>query len=573
MSLFVLCRGPRAGALADKVRGRLGALGLPLETLDATTAGTVLHRRSADDGTADYLAGPDGDFILKTGMFSYRSRAGREALSDFLADFDLEAPSLEGTLGQFTLLLCKGGRTALLTDALGVNKVYHNQDFTVLSNAFVGVAESLDGAVVDRQGCYEYAWNGTAFGGRTFLDNVVTLPFGRLALLSGADGIELRGLPAPTVRESTATVCSFDALVELHLSRLRALMAAYHASFGDGINLSLSGGYDSRLLLALLIEAGIRPRAFVYGSPGRHESEIVRRIAEGESIEFELVDKSTHPRIPPEGYADHLRRNYGLFDGWKVYGLFDGGADVPDRRMRVAGGRTLMNGSLGEVYRNFFYLSGRRFDVRELVWSFYARYAPKFCTALFDPRAYELGVAEAILAALGGEQARLARESIELVYPLFRGRYWTGRDVAINQGFGPCLFPFLEPSVIVGTCDIPISFKDFGRFESAMIRRISPRIAAYPSSYGHSFGDDPPLAYRAKMQLTHRRPPILRRYSYRLQQTRHQAWPYFLAPDYLSEVIDPGFPFMARYFRVARIADPAVYNRVATMEYVCQRLG
>ena len=54
-----------------------------------------------------------------------------------------------------------------------------------------------------------------------------------------------------------------------------------------------------------------------------------------------------------------------------------------------------VNGSAGEIYRNFFYLRDRRFRVRELVWAFFARYDPKACTRAFDSEEYERAIREA----------------------------------------------------------------------------------------------------------------------------------------------------------------------------------
>lgn len=178
------------------------------------------------------------------------------------------------------------------------------------------------------------------------------------------------------------------------------------------------------------------------------------------------------------------------------------------------------------------------------------------------------------MAAVGsGEQRKLSRAEVELLYPLVRGRYWTARDVPINQDFGHCVFPFIEPELIKGTSDIPIALKSYGVFEGRMINYLSPSLAAYPSNYGFSFDIDPPTSYRIKAQTTYRRPPRIRRYTHRLKQLRRQQRPYFLQDNYIASVIDADFPHMRRYFKIDKINDVDILNRVVTMEYVCHRLG
>lgn len=213
--------------------------------------------------------------------------------------------------------------------------------------------------------------------------------------------------------------------------------------------------------------------------------------------------------------------------------------------------------------------------MRDVVGAFYARYDPNACTDQFTADQFESQVAEDIKAAIDTSNDALSREQVEMVYPLFRGRYWTARDVPTNQKFGGFLVPFMEPSIIKGTPSIPLSLKNYGRFEGRMIRRINSRLAAYSSDYGFSFSQDPPLSYVLKMQLTYQRPIALRRHSYRIQHRKIPInRPYFLAKDYLENVLhDADFPFMQQYFKVDGIRDGQVYNRVATMEYICQRLN
>lgn len=576
MGVFIICRGRPAGENARTLETRLAAIGLTLDTVKDGEGECILFERAGNKENSVLAEFPGRGFLLQTGMFSYNGRYGDQARKDYFDDFNPRAPQVLGTSGHFCLVVGKAGTTAVVTDRLGVHKVYHDKTFSVVSNAFIGVAESIGDAQLDAQGCYQYAWNGATFGERTLLRDVATLPPGHAAVLTAdgaGTGVSILALPAPDLGETEATDGSAERLVDLHLERGRALFRLYREWFGDRINLSFSGGYDSRLLLALLVDAGITPRMFVYGRPGETECRIASLIAEGEGLGFELVDKSDRPIIPVDAYAEYLARDYALFDGWKSDGLFDNGADGPDRAARVRGGLVKMNGGVGEIYRNFFYLPNRRYSPREIVWTFYSRYDPRVCTALFDAGLYEREVAEEIRKAVGAEGGRLSRGEVELVYPLFRARYWTAREVVMNESFGPSLFPFLEPSLIKGTCDIPISLKSYGIFEGRMIRRLNRRIAAYPSIYGHSFAADPPLAHRAKAQLSYLRPPLLRRYAYRLRHVGRQPRPYYLQPDYLRAAMDPDFPITSRLFRVDAMNDCDLFNRVATIEYLAQRIG
>lgn len=135
------------------------------------------------------------------------------------------------------------------------------------------------------------------------------------------------------------------------------------------------------------------------------------------------------------------------------------------------------------------------------------------------------------------------------------------------------LTPFIDANVVPDALAVPIALKNSGRFEARLIAAFDPRLAAYPSAYGHDFAHSPPVKRLVKDAITLRKPPIVRRYSFRLQWRRPAKRPYFLSDAYLGKVIDLGFPFMSRLFDVGRIYENGQYNRLCTLEYLCQRFG
>ena len=570
MPAFVYRHDRHDAADSGLDRSRLVSGGFQFDGRVKTKHGCFFYA-AAPERCSHFLALDEQGFAFLSGMLFYKGETAAAALRLLYDDFDGPVSVMASTKGQFTIALYKQEVLHLLSDPLGVNKIYHDRDSSLFSNQFIHVAGQIRSPRVDVQGCYEYAWNGVPFGRKTFVEQIKSVPSGHA--VSCRESVAFEALPQPDLGEEAPPPGDEEERLQRHLGRLRELTQLYVRHFGSSFRVSLSGGYDSRLLLILLLEAGARPHLFVYGRADDVECRLARAIAEGEKLDFEQVDKSSAPRIAVSDYAAHLEENVRLFDGWKIDGLFDDGADAPDRFARVRDGMVKVNGSVGEIYRNFFYLPDRTYALRELVWTFYSQYDPGACTGAFDPRSHEAVVAEEIKGALALTGDRLARREVEMAYPLFRARFWTAREVPINQGFGPCLFPFIEPDLIRGTCDVPIALKSHGIFEGRLMRRLSPQVAAYPSVYGHSFAEDPPLGHRLKAQLSYRRPPFLRRYAYRIRQRRKEPPPYFLERDYLRAVIDPDFPLMRELFNIDRINDPDVLNRVVTMEYLLERMN
>lgn len=160
-----------------------------------------------------------------------------------------------------------------------------------------------------------------------------------------------------------------------------------------------------------------------------------------------------------------------------------------------------------------------------------------------------------------------------MVYPLVRGRYWTAREATINSRIGWSAFPFLEPTIIKDTWNIPLEFKDYGRLEARMIEILNPRLAAYKSVYGHGFSTRPSLKYRLANWSSCQRPIWLRGYLYRIKFAKKAPFPFFMHENYLGEVLDLSFPRMRKYFNMDLINEPKLFNRIATMEYALSRRG
>jgi asparagine synthase (glutamine-hydrolysing) len=504
-----------------------------------------------------------GNFIAAVGAFIYEGRTGDRALATFLSDFPAKHRDLwAGTRGHFTLIVRYAGVTYILCDGLGAHKIYHLPDFELVSNSFLAVLAGCHGARFDTHGVYAYAWAGACFGGRTFVESITSAPAN--ALLQVDETARLVSAPSP-VRMARDQDAPADYLAD-NLDALTSAVGDIVATAEGPIALSFSGGYDSRLLLAALAGEGVSPGLFVYGRDRDTDVDVAKTVAAGETLELRQVDKS---RQPPDGeaLARVVKRDLVFFDGWKNEGLIDSGADYDDRVNRHAGGAVPLNGGLGEIYRNFYNLRDTQYTAEEVVASFYMQFQTDWATEAFDRRAYERTLADQMRRELGTDRERLTAQEAQLLYPLFRGRYWTAREAEINQRFGRMHFPYLEHACIAAASWTPMADRHFGYAQREMIRRLNPRLARYPSSYGFSFSEKPSWRYRADVLKSLARPVRTRPLGARIR--RNQAvTPPALQTDRLASILDPTFPHMRRFFRIENVDDVEVRNRIATLEYL-----
>ena len=542
-------------------------------------AGELDHGRvrivwfAALSGTrAPMHAESSGDFAIALGSLIHNGIASPDCLPRLLSSFAAERFSWQDLLGTHTVLIRKHGQLHVFGDGLGASQLYTNAGGTVWSNSFLAMLEIERPAQLDRQACLEYVIAGSVYGNRSLTEGIRSLPANCMLTFDPAGHASEKQLPSPISSDSGDRLTSLDSAADYFNDRLDTIFAPVADNFGDRIRLSFSGGFDSRLMLAMLLRHGAHPRLFVYGQEDDEDVRIARLICHAEDLELNCIDKSQAPITDRDAFATEIERNLYAFDGWKVETpLFDFGADRRDRIDRHANGDVPLNGSLGEIYRNFFYMPNRPSSTGALVSTFYSQYDPRAFGALFSEADYRAGMQQAMREAIGSTHNRLQRFEVEQLYPNFRGRFWTGRDAQVNQRFGAMFFPFLEPVAISDTARVSIGLKDLGRLQGRMIQRINSRLADYPSDYGFPLGGERPLKYRLKSFVSTQRPPALRKLSFRLTKRSMQARTGALAPDYLGTVIDLDFPAMRGLFDIDRINTASQYGAIATLEYLAER--
>jgi asparagine synthase (glutamine-hydrolysing) len=367
--------------------------------------------------------------------------------------------------------------------------------------------------------------------------------------------------------------------LDRHRTRLAAVVRRHVRHFGDHVHCPISGGLDSRLVLAALRSEGCRPRTYVYGGDGDGDVRIARLIGEAEGFEVEWFDKENALRITPDEFPGRVERNFQEYDGLPNFGeLFENGSNAAARDARHEGGALSASGGCGEIYRNFFYLPDRRIGAGAVGRTFFSRYALGDLTAEFDEGAFQGAVEDKILAALGlpGDRRPLPRAVIEQIYPRVRCRALFGREISLEGRYGAYMVPFLDRDVVAEAMTVPLALKNAGRFEARLLEAIDPELARLPSVYGHDFATPPTFRHRFEEWSTRVRPVWLRQKSYAI---RRRLGPVadehggLLSPDYMGRVVDLDYPVMRRFFHVDRINDSSLMRRIANLEYFAQRLG
>jgi hypothetical protein len=481
------------------------------------------------------------------------------------------SPMSDNIMGQYAAVFKKNGRTEIKLDPFGGYHLFYNLDARIVCSSFYAISSVLRSLTLSQQSACEFVFNGVVSGNETLFTEVKLAPI-QATIIVGAQALKIVR-PSPPVTRMFASRWR-DASLRESIALLDRYFGAVARSFGDRVRCALSGGYDSRLILAFLRRHGIKPSLYVYGRPAERDVRLAAEIARQEGFVLDVIDKDDRPIIPAEVFLETAHRNFLATDGYGYAGIFHNGAETEEVARRVLGDAIAIHGGGGEIFRNFFYLPNRGYTINELLWSFYSQFDPAACTAVFDSRSYYRGLERKVMDILGSDEPRLPRPAIEWLYHSFRCRAWNGKVDSISSRYGFTAMPYLERSITEHASALPLRWKNHGAYEAELIRRVDSRLAGYPSIYGHDFSGPPPLSRRLFDYFTYLRPPWLRRYTYRLKYFRRPGdWPGYMASRYRDAVLPGGVTAPRRLFHLDRVGDPLQYTRILSLEYALRQFG
>jgi asparagine synthase (glutamine-hydrolysing) len=254
-------------------------------------------------------------------------------------------------------------------------------------------------------------------------------------------------------------------------------------------DLQLSGGLDSRLILAALPpDRRRRHRAVTIGGPGSADVKIARAIAERCGLRVRVVDTETAQDLDRDAFAALLGRAAEGFDG-SANPIDKAALLLVERKLDDSG--AWFNGQNGEALRGFFY-PGQRLDAQPsealarslIAWRLETNDVAD--ARLFEAEAYAARKARAEaraverLVGLGGSWA----EALDRFYVYERMQRWAGNglDNLLNRRAYLC--PFFEAGFVQGAFGLRPEQKSGAQAAFRLLHRLDPELASIPLDSG-----------------------------------------------------------------------------------------
>ena len=425
-----------------------------------------------------------GSWLAAIGSFFHESghNTPDALLAQYLAqDAERLGRSLEGF---FAIVIGDAvkGEISVITDVIGSCHLFARQlrGAVVLSSSSRMLA-SLEDISLDPLACHEFLSTGIIYEDRTIYNEVRKLPPASVITYRNGQEVargvywDISALSPNSLPGKTAT----EALWHSLLSATKKITSQF-----PRISCDLTGGYDSRAVLAAFVGAGANFTTVVSGPENNPDVLISRGLAKKLGLE--------HIHNLPCDYpsAQELTESLRLTDG--EYDIVEYSSIERIHSKLSQSFDISVNGSFGEVARGYWWEllvphtgQRRKLDSRKL-----ARLRYAYCSSndLFQNR-FRIDLVDHVTAVINRTIGDLIDYpnifQMDAAYLRMRMQRWQGRIASSTNRIWPCISPFMFRSVLEVMLQAECSVRQRSLLIREMLSKFQPAIAAFPLEHGY----------------------------------------------------------------------------------------
>ena len=447
--------------------------------------------------------------IFCCGTVIYYGLSYRDSLKRLLKDFQKNSVNQSELIGHFCLLYWNGSELKVLTDQMNTLHIFVNEETTCLSSSFLAMLSASPKPLpLNRLGVCEKLSTGYIVSPDTLVEGISRIDDKLAANFSQARH-NIAFIPHPPRPDIKLHNKGLDASLNKQVEVLKnhfIKLDAMHQEFSG--ELGLSDGYDSRLLLACSQFLSKPLSLHTHATKGVHDQsvQIVEQMASHIGQPLHSVTTYRPEEQSSERLAEVLEDGLLFFDSRASHnmGAFSETYTREYKVKALGDNRMSLNGLGGEIYRNYY--GSRRhgsFDLRQWMdLNVYYTFAKK---TMGNNELFE----EMHLRKQKKIASRLKVEYSPKIDFLWLRRYYgevrmPDCDANNNDAQNQLSFyhmPFVQPDITCEGINATRYIGLGGNYQGALIHKLAPDLASFPSHYGHSFGCSLPWRHRLKSRI------------------------------------------------------------------------
>lgn len=424
--------------------------------------------------------------IYVAGTLIYKNHLPEDSLKILLVDLRNNKVDFEDILGHFFAIYLNNQKLHYFSDDNNIYDVYFNDDNKIVSSSFLAMVKLFpDKLTINKDILIENLTTGGIIGEESIFNQLKRLFKSNLTFLQPV--IIKRTLMVPELKSYKEGVSFQIENIRKYYEKIK-LSADY---FGG--DLGITGGYDSRLLMAVMSKS---LNNFQYHSSKRNydsvEFNIAKMICEFKNYPFATIDVKPTDDYSAEDYDTFLLNGMKYFDGMVRTHLYwhEGYGNLDYRKKILKNKRFGLNGVGGEQYRNSERLPNHDFSFKNWIYkNFLGRVGVIAFKSKKDEKIFIDNYFRKILSAM--DLPITYYKTDRVMVKRFFNEVWNSANRAVRAKTENMntyyLSPFADGYLSKKSCLTVKYFDNSLDFEGDMISSIDKSLAEFASTYGYNF--------------------------------------------------------------------------------------
>lgn len=272
--------------------------------------------------------------IVVDGIFMYKDcTSSYESIRDFVTDFYSDTAEFDECYGAFRLIIVQGSNTYYIADNSGMMRFYINKDKRIISDSLLKAEAKSTMREPNYRAIAQLLYFGCTYNYETIIQSVTLSNPNYYYVIHNDSLIEKR--------KNIKALCDYDKNISIE----RLVKKARLHCLGE-VGCTITGGIDSRTVLANLISEGIHPTVAISGNDEQVDVRIAKEIASTLNLNCIVVSDEIDE-------DDWLEEAYRAADGCEgICGIYR--LNKFARKLQAMGIEMQFGGLNGEMYKNSF---------------------------------------------------------------------------------------------------------------------------------------------------------------------------------------------------------------------------
>lgn len=408
--------------------------------------------------------------------------------------------------GSFTILYQdEAGNFCFMTDQSGIHNLYYSTNFKVFSNLFLAVINAIPGKLtLNKYAIAEILLSGRQIGPDTIFNEIrkyevfTDIHLGSARVIYNKSLLEIEKDANPNLAE---TVNNQISVLDSYFEDIKYFSDYY------GLDTGITGGHDSRMLLALIQKHLKRYSVHSYWRKIEDiELATAKKVAMTAEVDLKIVPVQHYLDMSNEQLSQNMKEAVLYYDGHiRMHCFLIEEYNTLKHRTDILGDMRLgMNGIGGEQYRNEEHMESHRWSLEYFIHFFIGYHigGRSFTELQFenDFFTYMKNKLTARLNLSNGTKYISRLEVKKYMNEVYVTSLMSSRTNAENQ-LAHFISPYTDRQVTKASYQalphLGISFY----FQQEMIRRMNTDLASVQSGYGYNFIEGEPLSKKLKYLL------------------------------------------------------------------------